>query len=74
MLHGIRKKVKVQPGGIIEIRSGELQPGTDAEVIVLFGQAQSPVSSLVSFLGRAKGGFGTPEEVDTFIRKERDAW
>ena len=29
---------------------------------------------LVSFIGAAKGSFTTPEEVDQFIRQERDAW
>ncbi len=30
--------------------------------------------SLVSFIGAAKGSFTTPEDVDQFIRQERDAW
>jgi hypothetical protein len=30
--------------------------------------------SLVSFIGAAKGSFATPQEVDQFIRQERDAW
>lgn len=29
---------------------------------------------LTSFIGAAKGSFATPEEVDQFIRQERDAW
>ncbi|MEH2239907.1 hypothetical protein [Nostoc sp.] len=29
---------------------------------------------LTSFIGSAKGSFTTPEEVDKFIRQERDAW
>lgn len=29
---------------------------------------------LTSFIGTAKGSFTTPEEVDQFIRQERDAW
>lgn len=29
---------------------------------------------LTSFIGSAKGRFTTPEEVDQFIRQERDAW
>lgn len=29
---------------------------------------------LTSFIGAAKGCFATPEEVDQFIRQERDAW
>ncbi|WAL61217.1 hypothetical protein [Thermocoleostomius sinensis] len=29
---------------------------------------------LTSFIGSAKGSFATPEDVDQFIRQERDAW
>jgi antitoxin component of MazEF toxin-antitoxin module len=29
---------------------------------------------LSSFIGSAKGSFATPEEVDQFIRQERDSW
>ncbi len=35
MKNAIRQTVKVKPGGVIEIRSPELTPGTLAEVIVL---------------------------------------
>lgn len=35
MTNALRQKVKVQPGGVIEIRSPELTPGVTAEVIVL---------------------------------------
>lgn len=29
---------------------------------------------LTNFIGSAKGSFATPEDVDQFIRQERDAW
>ena len=35
MVRAMRTIVKVKPGGVIEIRSPELAPGTVAEVIVL---------------------------------------
>ena len=35
MTNALRQKVKVLPGGVIEIRSPELTPGVIAEVIVL---------------------------------------
>jgi len=35
MTNALRQKVKVQPGGVILIRSPELTPGATAEVIVL---------------------------------------
>lgn len=33
-----------------------------------------PEKSLTSFIGTAKGSFVTSEEVDQFIRQERDLW
>jgi hypothetical protein len=35
MVSAIKQRVTVQPAGVIEVRSPELQPGTQAEVIVL---------------------------------------
>lgn len=40
MTNALRQKVKVQPGGVIEIRSSELTPGAMAEVIVLMETAE----------------------------------
>lgn len=75
MLNGLRQKAIVKPGGVIEICSPELPPGATVEVIVLLESppkhSQKP---LISFIGSAKGSFATPEEVDKFIRQERDAW
>lgn len=31
-------------------------------------------SSLLSFMGKGQGMFSTPEEVDAFLRQERDSW
>jgi hypothetical protein len=42
MLAAIRQQVTVQPGGVIEIRSPELEPGSRVEVIVLLA---SPVGA-----------------------------
>ncbi|MBD2103119.1 hypothetical protein [Leptolyngbya sp. FACHB-261] len=42
MLNGLRQKVVIQPGGVIEIRSLELPAGATAEVIVLL---DSPTSA-----------------------------
>jgi len=76
MVAAIRQQVTVQPGGLVEVRSPELQPGARAEVIVLV-EAQNgdqPRRSLESFIGAGKGGFGTAEEVDAYIRGLRDEW
>ena len=41
MTSALRQKVKVQPGGLIEIRSPELIAGSQAEVIVLVDDDRS---------------------------------
>lgn len=75
MLNGLKQKAIVQPGGIVEIRSPELPIGATVEVIVLLeSPPDNSQKSLCSFIGAAKGNFATPEEVDRFIRQERDAW
>jgi hypothetical protein len=40
MTNAIRQTVRVKPGGLIEIRSPELTPGTLAEVIVLIDPSE----------------------------------
>lgn len=49
MTNALRQKVKVQPGGVIEIRSPELTPGVTAEVIVLMEtlEEESPQAARV---------------------------
>lgn len=75
MLNGLRKKVTVKPGGLIEIRSPDLPDGAVADVIVILeSPAEQPRSSLVSLIGAAEGSFATSAEVDEFIHQERDAW
>ena len=75
MLNAIREKVTVKAGGKIVIQSPELIEGTTAEVIVMVDPPGNP-PSLMSFfgVGKGKGAFKTAEEVDKFIRAERDAW
>lgn len=75
MLQGFRQKATVQPGGVIEICSPELPSGATVEVIILMELLlNEPNKSLTSFIGTAKGSFVTSEEVDQFIRQERDSW
>jgi hypothetical protein len=75
MFSGLRQKVVVQPGGVIEIHSPELPAGATVEVIVLLEpQAQPASQGLSQFIGAAQGNFATPAEVDQFIRLEREAW
>ncbi|MDF5729828.1 MAG: hypothetical protein PUP92_17910 [Rhizonema sp. PD38] len=75
MLSGLRQKAIVKPGGVVEICSSELPTGATVEVIVLMDLPfEESKRSLSSFIGSAKGSFATPEEVDRFIRQERDQW
>lgn len=81
MVGALKQTVTVQQGGRIEIRSAELKPGLTAEVIVLFEQAGSEhpaapkeVNPFAILLNAPKGCFSTADEIDAFIRSERDAW
>jgi hypothetical protein len=80
MVAAIKQTVTVGPGGVVQVTSPELQPGTRAEVIVLVQsidqkcQPSGDEAPLTSFIGSGKGSFSTVEEADAFIRNERDAW
>ncbi|MDD2373357.1 MAG: hypothetical protein WC109_05415 [Syntrophomonadaceae bacterium] len=76
MINTIREKTIVKPGGLVEIRSGELPEGVTVEVTIVVERdnTESVCQSLVDFIGSAKGCFLSPREADEFIRGERDAW
>ncbi|NET38344.1 MAG: hypothetical protein F6K19_41170 [Cyanothece sp. SIO1E1] len=77
MISGVRTKVTVQAGGLIELRSDELPEGATVEVIVLLDipKAEDTQSrGLSRFIGAAKGNFSGTEEIDEFVRQERDSW
>lgn len=74
MLSGIRQKVTVQSGGVIQVQSSELPIGAEVEVIVLLDTPAGEGRPLVSFIGAAQGSFANPTEADQFIRQHRDAW
>jgi hypothetical protein len=78
MATAVHQTVVVQAGGHIELSDPPLPVGATAEVIVLLNlplaEAQEETAPpLASLIGAAQGGFATPEEVDRFINKERDA-
>ena len=71
----IRRRVVVQPGGCIELRSDELPEGVEAEVIIIVRtEDESPRADYGSMFGSGRGGFATAEEADVFLRRERDSW
>jgi hypothetical protein len=73
-MRAIRTQSVVRPGGVVEIHSAELAPGSTVEIIVLVDVPTKSPRSLVDLIGAAKGVFASPQEVDEFIRGERDAW
>lgn len=76
MLNAIKQEITVLPNGVVPFRSAELQAGSRVEVIVILKEKppRSQKKNLLSFMGKGKGAFATPEEADTFIRQERDRW
>lgn len=73
MTRATRHRVTVQEGGRIEFQSADLQAGQSAEVIVLIEDTPNHCSNS-SFFGAGRGAFSSPEEVDRFLREERDQW
>ncbi|HYE19145.1 MAG TPA: hypothetical protein VEA69_11910 [Tepidisphaeraceae bacterium] len=79
MVAAIKQTVTVGPGGVVQVSSPELRVGARAEVIVLVDAPEdaspsTPGPGLSSFIGKGKGLFKSVEEVDQFIRSERDQW
>ena len=71
MIQAIKKKVTVLQGGRIEFSAPELKSGVRAEVIVFIPESQTvgPELTLTSFIGKGKGAFSKPADVDGFLRK-----
>ena len=73
----VRVKTVVLPGGKIEISNPELVAGQEATVVVTV-EEQKPIEqrSIIDLLESFPKHriFKTGEEVDAYIREERDAW
>jgi hypothetical protein len=74
MNQALRQKAVVKPGGIIEINSPELLPGTTVDVIVIVENLPQKRRLLRTMIGTGKGSFATPKDADEFISRERDSW
>jgi hypothetical protein len=77
MQTALRVKTTVLPGGKIEINTTELAPGESVEVIILMPEPASDMRrSAVDILAEAPGRrlFNTADEVDSYLRTERDEW
>ena len=74
MVAAIRQQVTIQAGGVIEVRSPELLAGSKVEVIVLLDAPAEPAPRWGSFIGSARGLYGSVAEADAHIRELRDEW
>jgi hypothetical protein len=66
----------VRPGHRIEIDVPDLPEGRRARVLVFLDEGEPPKRRLSDILAGYPGGqlFRTAEEVDAYLRAERDAW
>jgi hypothetical protein len=76
---GAARKINttVQAGGRIEVRAPDLPLGQPVEVIIRLAHEQpNGRRSIVDILAECPGGllFKTPEDVDAYIRQERESW
>lgn len=70
-------KTIVLPGGKIEVSMPELVEGQHATVFVVVDEDTTPPKRTLSDILRDYPGgqvFKTAEEVDAYIRAERDSW
>jgi hypothetical protein len=77
MVETLRRQVIVGEGGSIEIRDSSLRPGSRAEVVILQEPPVPPSGSpppLTSLIGSCKGMFRSRQEVDEYLRGERESW
>jgi hypothetical protein len=77
MQAALRLTAQVQAGGKIEVADAQLPVGASVEIIVLLPQSTPTARrSILDVLAEAPGHltFETAEEVDAYLRAERDAW
>jgi hypothetical protein len=76
MIAGRRLRTKVQPGGRIEVVATEFPVGEVVEVTIQAVADEADKPSILEVLAECPGGvlFKTAEEVDAYIREERDSW
>jgi hypothetical protein len=77
MQAALRVKTTVLPGGKIEVTDPQLPSGEAVDVIVLFPEPPAtPRRSISDVLAEAPGHilFQTTEDVDAYLREERDSW
>ncbi len=76
MATAVRLQTVVLPGGKIEVSAPELVPGQRATVFVVLEEEPAKKRPALDIIAGFKGHgvFKTAEEVDAYIREERDSW
>ncbi|NOS99907.1 MAG: hypothetical protein HOP29_04710 [Phycisphaerales bacterium] len=76
MLAARRIQTTVQAGGRIEVMAPDLPVGESVEVTIQSLENSSTRRSVLDILAECPGGvlFKTADEVDAYIREERDSW
>jgi hypothetical protein len=76
MASTIQIETKVLPGPRIEIETPELKEGQTVTVLITPGEDLPPKRPFWDVVGDYPGGklFKTAEEVDAYLRAERDSW
>lgn len=73
----VRIRTVILPGGKIEISNPELIPGQHATVVITVEDTEPVAQRHVIDILKALPGhqlFHTAEEVDAYIREEREGW
>jgi hypothetical protein len=76
MSPALQVKTKVLPGHRIEIQTPELPEGRSATVFIVLDEEEGTKRPLREVLGDYPGGtlFQSAEQVDAYLRAERDSW
>lgn len=74
MLTAIKEEVEVLPGGILKLHSHNLKPHTIVSISAVIETKETQTTKLREMIGCGKGIFNSSNDVDSFIRGERDNW
>jgi hypothetical protein len=76
MQTAIQLRTTILPGHRVEVSAPELPEGRGATVVILLDDPSPPKRRLSEVLGNYPGGelFRSAEEVDAYLRAERDSW
>jgi hypothetical protein len=72
----VQVRTTVLPGNRIEISTPDLPPGSAVTVFIVVDEEEMPKRPIFDILADYPGGglFRSAEEVDAYLREERDSW